>query len=191
MPDVSVDQWVREPPITLESRRSLAELNQAFLDLSGFAAPRFAALPAAWKAAVAACPYALFDLRFHDDTYWRARLAGAGPWRGVADTGSVDVEVVSFVRTALFYAWHLASAASLRARLLLGMHERTAALIAETTVGRLTALAAYEAGTLGVRWGDCDRFWRALAEAAERADRAGLRRVQLYGLQLAAAARLP
>lgn len=190
MRDVVVEQWAREPAITVEIRRSLAELNRGFLDLGGFAAPRLAALPAAQKAAVAACPYALFDLRFHDDAYWRARLDGGRPWRGVAETGAFDAEVVSFVRTALFYAWHLASSASLRARLLLGMHERTAEAFAAASVGGLGTLAAAEAGTLTTRWCDCERFWRALADAAERADRARLRRVQLYGLQLAAASRL-
>ena len=41
---------------------------------SGQVAP----LSAAQRAAAANCPYALFDLRFQDDGYWRARLQNAG-----------------------------------------------------------------------------------------------------------------
>jgi hypothetical protein len=194
MPDVVADSWAREPPITLELTRSLRELNLAFLGLAGYAPARLTALPPTLRAAVADCPYALFDLRFHDDGYWERRLRGA-PWAGgVAEAGpaaAVDADVVAFVRTALFYAWHLASSAVWRARLQLGMHERTAAFLAEATLGGLTGLAAGACGALSVRWSDCDAFWSGLAAAAERPDRAGLRRTQLYGLQLAAAARLP
>jgi hypothetical protein len=48
-----------------------------------------------------------------------------------------------------------------------------------------------EAAHLSARWGECTVFWSALTAAAARTEPAALRRVQLHGLQLAAAARLP
>jgi hypothetical protein len=59
------------------------------------------------------------------------------------------------------------------------------------TVNRLPALVATEAAHLSARWLERTAFWSALTAAAVRTDPAALRRVQLYGLQLAAAARLP
>jgi hypothetical protein len=58
-------------------------------------------------------------------------------------------------------------------------------------VNQLPPLVATEAVHLSARWNGCPAYWSALTAAASRADPAALRRVQLYGLQLAAAARLP
>src|SRR5712675_2219052 len=137
----------------------------------------------------AGCPYALFDLRFQDEGHWRLRLQNSGGWR-VADESVADDETVNFVRLALFYAWHVASSAGLKAQLLLGMNGATAAAFRGITVNHLPALVATEAGYLSARWSGCTAYWGALTDAASRADPAALRRVQLYGLQLAAAARL-
>jgi hypothetical protein len=61
------------------------------------------------------------------------------------------------------------------------------------TLNRLPALVASEAVNLSARW--CSQrcfYWSALMCAASRKDDAQrLRKVQLFGLQLAAAARLP
>jgi len=148
-----------------------------------------ALLSAAQRAAAAACPYALFDLRFQDDGHWGRRLRHAGEWR-VADESVVD-DTASFVRLALFYAWHVASGAGLKAQLLLGMNDATATAFRGITVNHLPALVVTEAVHLSARWGDCTVFWNALTAAASRTEPAALRRVQLHGLQLAAAARLP
>ena len=71
------------------------------------------------------------------------------------------------------------------------MRSDTAHAFRRITVDSLPALAATEAANLTARWSDCGAYWTALVSAAARADPAALRRVQLYGLQLAAAARLP
>jgi len=148
-----------------------------------------APLSVAQRAAAAGCPYALFDLRFQDDCYWRLRLQSAGAWR-VADESIVDDDTVSFVRLALFYAWHVACSAGIAAQLLLGMNGTTANAFRRITVNQLPALVVTESANLSARWGDCAAYWSALTAAASRTDAAALRRVQLYGLQLAAAARL-
>src|ERR1700735_3835677 len=106
-------------------------LNSRFLDLAGNGllspglARQVAGLSPAQRAAAANCPYALFDLRFADDAYWRGRLRTIGSWK-IADEFKIAAEIVDFVRLALFYTWHLASGAGLTAHLLLGMHANTA-----------------------------------------------------------------
>jgi hypothetical protein len=205
MQDAIVGTWAQESHLSAEILGSLRDLNHRFLDLtaaraglwvaSGGAAPslqlagQVAPLSVAQRAAAAGCPYALFDLRFQDDGYWRLRLQSAGAWR-VADESMVDDDTVTFVRLALFYAWHIASTAGIAAQLILGMNGTTAAAFRRITVNQLPALVVTESANLSARWSDCAPYWSALTAAASRADAAALRRVQLYGLQLAAAARL-
>jgi hypothetical protein len=74
---------------------------------------------------------------------------------------------------------------------LLGMHARTADAFRRVSVDALPALAFSEAANLAPRWSQCHAFWSALVDAAARPDPTVLRRVQLSGLQLAAAAQLP
>jgi hypothetical protein len=95
------------------------------------------------------------------------------------------------VRLALFYAWHVASGGGLACHLLMGMRSDTASAFRGITVDRLPALVATEAVNLTARWSGSSAYWSALIGAAARADSTALRRVQLSGLQLAAAARLP
>lgn len=205
MQDAFVGSWTRESHLTAEILASLRDLNHRFLDLAGARAGdwnamgrggaaadlarQVAPLSPAQRAAAANCPYALFDLRFQDDGHWQLRLQDTGRWH-VADAVPIDDDTVNFVRLALFYAWHVASTAGLAAQLLLGMSSDTAAAFRRTTLNSLPALVATEAANLTARWSHCGAYWSALIGAASRPDLAGLRRVQLYGLQLAAAARL-
>ncbi len=206
MQEAVVGGWAQESQLSAEDLGSLRDLNHRFLDLaaegsgdwSAAAGPglpaglagRVALLSAAQREAAGGCPYALFDLRFEDDGHWRRRLQDSRAWR-VADESMADGDAASFVRLALFYAWHVASGAGLKAQLLLGMNGGAAAAFRRITVNQLPALAVTEAAHLTARWRDCTAFWNALTAAAARTDPAALRRVQLHGLQLAAAARLP
>jgi hypothetical protein len=205
MQDAIVGSWAQESHLSVRTLGSLHELNHRFLDLAaarngswtapggGFSpslAAQLAPLSGAQRQAAAGCPYALFDLRFQDDGHWRSRLEDPRAWR-VADEAVIDEETLNFVRLALFYAWHVAAGAGLDAQLLLGMNGDTASAFRRMTVNRLPALVATEAAHLSARWLERTAFWSALTAAALRADPPALRRVQLYGLQLAAAARLP
>jgi hypothetical protein len=193
--------WTRQASFAAHTLAALRELNRRFLDLAAVhsespgdlkmpqetAAP-IASLSAEARAAAADCPYALFDLRFHDDVHWRARLAES--WR-IADEAEVADDVTAFTSLALFYAWHLAWTPKLAAQLWLGMPESTAAAFRAASLDRLPALAASEAGNLSARWSTSTFYWRALTSAAARGDPRRLRRVQLFGLQLGAARLLP
>jgi hypothetical protein len=194
--DAYIGNWTQQSHVSSENLSSIRGLNGRFLDLAGNGllspglARQVAGLSPAQRAAAANCPYALFDLRFADDVYWRGRLQAIGTWR-IADELQVDAEIVDFVRLALFYTWHVASSAGLAAHLLLGMHGNTAEAFRGIAVDALPALALAEAPNLSARWGSCSSYWTALISAAARPDPAALRRVQLSGLQLAAAAQLP
>jgi hypothetical protein len=204
MQDAHVGSWVREAQVPGAMLESVRELNHRFLDLvalgpSGWSSSgrglsvevsaQVAPLSAAQKAAAASCPYALFDLRFHDDRHWQTRLRSIGHC-SVAEAAPVDTNTLDFVRLAVFFAWHVASTTKLAAQLLLGMNEVTVIAFRGATIDCLPSLAATEATNLTARWNHCTAYWSALAGAASRPNAAHLRRVQLYGLQLAAAARL-
>ncbi len=206
MQEALVGGWAREAHFSVETLGTVHDLNHRFLDLIGAPAggwplpgrlklpgevsAQVARLSAAQRAAAANCPYALFDLRFHDGGHWRMRLGKGDHWR-IADETVPEDDTVNFVRLALFYAWHVASTANLPGQLLLGMSELTASAFRNVTLNRLPALVAGEVDTLTARFSTCGAFWGALVRAASRTDAARLRRVQLFGLQLAAAARLP
>jgi hypothetical protein len=200
-----IGNWAQESHLSAEHLNSMRDLNHRFLDLAGARAGDWAGagrggeaglgllvapLTRSQRAAAANCPYALFDLRFEDDAHWQGRLSNTATWR-VADDPKVDGDTIDFVRLALFYAWHLASGGGLACHLLMGMRSDTATAFRRMTVDRLPALVATEAVNLTARWSGCSAYWSALIAAAARADAAALRRIQLSGLQLAAAARLP
>jgi hypothetical protein len=206
MQDSHLGNWTRGSTVSVETLESLRELNHRFLDLTcthsvawrsahGMALPpdlsgRVAALSSVQKKAIADCPYALFDLRFCDDSHWRLRLQTTAQW-SVSDAPVIDAQTLEFVRVALFFAWHVAATAHLAARFLLGMNEMTVAAFRGVTIDCLPALAATESVHLAARWSDCPAYWAALTGAACRPNAATLRRVQLSGLQLAAALQLP
>jgi hypothetical protein len=174
---------------------SLRELNRRFLGLAASAGretplSRVATLSAAQQAAAANCPYALFDVRFEDQQYWSQRLLTTNAW-AIADALPADTATLEFMRLALFYVWHIATTAPLRAQLLLGMPPEVVAAFAMQTVDRLPGIAVIEAANLTARWHTCDAYWNALIDAAARPEPAALRRAQLRGIQFAAAARLP
>ena len=204
MRDVHVKGWLRESHLPPEMLDSVRSLNYQFLDLLATqpadwsAAARglptavftqVAPLSTAQKAAVAGCPYALFDLRFHDANHWRLRFRAAAA-AGIADAAPTAVGALEFTRLALFFAWHVAATARLAAPLLLGMHEETIEAFRGAPIECLPSLAVAEAAHLSARWNHRTTYWRALAGAASKANATDLRRVQLFGLQLAAAARL-
>jgi hypothetical protein len=172
---------------------SLRELNLRFLELDWTRAAfggRIAALTRTQRAVMADCPYALFDLRLADYEYWQLRLQDASPWH-VADCAPIGADHAEFMGLALFFAWYSASAAKLSAKLALCMHERTAAALGAVTVNRIPDLVATESAALSARWSHCVPFWSALALSAASGDAQRLKRVQLSGIQLAAATHLP
>jgi hypothetical protein len=199
-----IGAWTQEAQLSGANLHSLRDLNRRFLELAATASGewargggvstrvllRMAPLSQPQREAAADCPYALFDLRFRDAAHWRQRLQNARHWC-VADAPAPDAATVEFVRLALFYSWHIASMAGITAQLLLGMSGETAEAFRSATVDTLPSLAVSESAHLSARWSDCAVYWSALVHAAAGGNAATLRRVQLHGLQLAGASRLP
>ena len=209
MQEARIGGWARQASFSFEMLAPLYDLNVRFLDLVGSridgwrirgvpdlppdAAERVAPMSASQRAAAAQCPYALFDVRFGDEAHWHARLGGTGRWQ-IADEAAADdsgQDTANFVRLALFYAWHVATTSRPAARLLFGMSESTAGAFRATALACLPALVASETANLTARFRTCDAYWSALVSAAVRRDPHRLRKIQLFGLQLAAAALLP
>lgn len=184
---------------------SLGQLNRRFLDLAGgrhvgggsewgLHAPadlagRIAALGDERRNALSQCPYALFDIRFCDDAHWQISLQ-SGPRWSVADLPPQHPQIAEFLQFALFFCWHLAQTQPLSAPLILGMAERTARDLGRVTLDRLPGLIGAQRHHLSLRWANCRSFWCALTSAASCPGSVNLRRAQLFGLQIAAAARL-
>jgi len=200
MQEVMVGSWAQESRLTGEIRLSLRDLNHQFLNLMGAwnrapthdwidpeprgtahkIAEQLAPLSAYQRGLVADCPYALFDLR----------LKNADPIQ-LTDEFPTAIETVNFVRLALFFAWHVTTRTPLTARLVLGMSEAAIDAFKGLTVNGLCDLAATESCRLTARWSESRGYWSALLVGALRQDAVALRRAQLFGLQLAAAAQLP
>ena len=203
--DARIRNWPPDAHFPLAMLESVRGLNHRFLDLicsSGDWQPaarsrlpvevvaQMTPLTAVQRRAVAGCPYALFDVRFQDEAHWLARLRNIGPWQ-VSDAVPGNGLMLRFVRLSLVFAWHVAAAAPVSAPLLLGMSEATVAAFRGTPIDCFPDWSEEEAVHLTARWSHCATYWGALARAGARPDFPELRRIQLSGLQLAAAARLP
>jgi hypothetical protein len=95
-----------------------------------------------------------------------------------------------FAGLSLFYAWHVAARGVEPSQLQLGMGRETVLAFRRVKLNELAVLAEHETEHLRARWHQYPAFWSALIAAAAGADPLALKRTQLYGLQLTAAARL-
>jgi hypothetical protein len=178
---------------------SLTELNEIALALlaeqavaPGVPGPLLREVAAAWggldaeaRRRAAACPYLLLDAGFADRERWRPPAAGeSGRSFGAAFfsvPGTVEV-----ARLTLIFAWHLARAQSIAARVLLGVPPACVALIAALTLRQIHALAERHPHWLRPRWPSRREWWRALLAAAASGEPRALERVRLHGLTLLA-----
>lgn len=178
---------------------ALSQLNTAFLSLLGelhATRPGMPALglPGHLVAALARSqpgpaplhlPYALFDLRFREERFWRLEAAAAQAVRDAESAAAADARLLRFVRAALPLAWHLAQVDPRVARLSLGLAEPTGETLAALPPGALEVLARRTAGWLSARFCTRERFWNLLAGALRfPPDGNHLERLKLLGLQL-------
>lgn len=171
----------------------LAELNLEALDaLLGAGSAlgwRWRALGEDARARLTRCPFLLID------------LGGAQPqlWSGLPRVGVHEAQPVSallaqrgplptpLLRRVLLFAWHLARANRLAARITLGLSAPCAAIVAACRFADLEALAERRPAWIRPRWHDHAEIWQAwLAAAAEESPR-GVENLQLWGLQRLAA----
>lgn len=138
---------------------------------------------------LAAAPYALYTLGFDDQELWLAQLSGDTlPLQQVAEAPAMcrHARHIAFCETVIFFAWHVAVANRLAARMLLGMPAVVGEQLQAAPFVRLQQLMRASPWLLRPRWPANPRFWPDLVKAAGFGDAALVRECQLLGSQLIA-----
>jgi hypothetical protein len=204
---------VLTPPLLLRMQRLNLEYLQLLLEvpMSGPCAHADAlpaatlqslrTLPQAALQSLAAAPYALYTLGFEDQEFWTAMLGTAGPADSnvhaaglkVADQGALPGDSgcrvarhAAFGEVVIFFAWHLAVANPLAARVMCGLPAAVAMSLQAAAFGRLQAVMHNCPWVLMPRWHSHLRFWPELLKFAASGELQALRQTQLLGNQLMA-----
>jgi hypothetical protein len=172
----------------------LAELNGEVVECLAAGHPslqwQWRALGEPARARLARCPFLLADAGFAEPRLW-ATLPGAGVHEALPPAGGEGQRCTlptPLLRRVLVYAWHLARVRPLAARVTLGMCDSGLAVVAGCRLADLEALAERRPPWIRARWAERPELWRAwFAAAAEESPRT-LERLQLWGLQMIAAA---
>ena len=198
-PPAGPASWSERSLLDHATRRALGSLNLAFLDLatelaeegrlrliSGMPPRAIDALidAGAGRRLCERLPYALFDLRFGDGSFWAGEIAAAG---GVQDAGhlpAADERIVAFVRVVIMLAWHLAQTRAAGARLVFGIAPATIAALSSMSVATVEQLARRVAPALTARFGSRTRFWLQFEGCAVHPDDQAMNLLQRLGLQI-------
>lgn len=138
-------------------------------------------------AAVADCPYLLFDLA--TDTafaLWRRAQAG-GPMPRLPPGLCDGREGQGFARLVCYFAWQTSQSRPAAASLLLGLSPAGCTALRVLELPQIDELAETAGPCVSLRWGEDPRFWQRRLEAARRGDRALLWESTLAGVQRLAA----
>ena len=188
---------------TRSVRRDLADLNRQYLELGlspgACSDPLFGwsddvriqisgAGPEA-RERMAACPFALFELRLPAGNPvpgpdLLAELDRVEDRPGSDDPGAArPAGCVAFAHGALFTAWRLAESAPLAARIAFGLSMTDEQQLKETGPTRIALLAA-RPGAVGPRWPAHSRFWAMLRGAARAGSATSLQWAHCAGICL-------
>jgi hypothetical protein len=191
--------WSERSLLDAATRRAICSMNHAFLDLaaelaeegrlkliSGLPPRAVDALidPGAQQRLCERLPYALFELRFDDGDFWESQIAAAGSVQDAQPALVVDERIVSFTRTAIMLAWHLAQTRAPGARLMFGMSPATIAALAALPVAVFEGLARRVAPVLTARFDSRARFWLQFEGCAAHPDDKSVSVLQQLGLQI-------
>jgi hypothetical protein len=137
---------------------------------------------------LAACPYALFDLRLGDVQFWRAVRGRHVPTTyATADMPDFLRQNASqFVAVALMYAWHLARTQPIAAMLTMGMTQETANTFALKSIVTFRAVTNLAPGLLIAAQGDNKVLWPDLVHYVVSGTRAQFEAAVRRGSQLIA-----
>jgi len=191
--------WSERSLLDPATRKALCSINVAFLDLAaelaeegrlkliGGLPPRaIDALidPGTQQRLCERLPYALFDLRFDDGNYWEGQVAAAGGVQDTQPAPTTDERIVTFTRTVVMFAWHLAQTRAPGARLVFGSPPATIAALASLPVAAVDGLANRVAPVLSARFGSRARFWLQFEGCAAHPDDRSVNVLQQLGLQI-------
>ncbi len=171
----------------------MAELNVEVLDaLAGASAGlqwQWHALGDPARQRLARCPFLLVEAGFARPELWE-RLPSVGVHESLPAATLLAQRsplATPVLRRVLLFAWHLARADRLAARVALGMSAPCAGLIASCRFGELEALAERRPAWIRPRWDNRPEIWQAWLGAAAEESPHGLENLQLWGLQMLAA----
>ena len=147
------------------------------------------ALGEAGRLRLARCPFLLVDAGFARADYW-CTPPGAAVHETVpapARPAQRGVLATPLLRRVLLFAWHLARANRVGARVALGMSAACAGAVAGWRFADLEAVAELRPAWIRPRWENRPEVWRAWLSAALQESPQGLERLRLWGLQSLAA----
>ena len=191
--------WSEQSLLDGPTRRALASINLAFLDLAGELAeegrlkqipglpPRAVDSLIGLEAGPRLCerlPFALFDLRFADGGFWSAEVAMAGGVQDAATPAATEERIVAFTRAAIMVVWHLSQARAPVARLVFGASPATVVAIAGMPIAAVERLARRVAAALSARFGTRARFWLQFEGCAARPDPRSVDVLRQLGMQI-------
>ncbi|HEX9706143.1 MAG TPA: hypothetical protein VGA24_00755 [Steroidobacteraceae bacterium] len=191
--------WVERSLLDGATRRALGSINLAFLNLamelaeegrlkliSGLPPRAIDSLidPDAGRKLCERLPYALFDLRFGDGSFWSSEIAAAGSVQDAESGPAADERLVSFSRAAIMLVWHLAQTRIAGARLIFGASPATIAAVAAMPVAVADQLARRIAPALTARFGSRARFWLQFEGCAVQPDDRAVDLLRQLGLQI-------
>jgi hypothetical protein len=141
---------------------------------------------------LAALPYSLYSLGFENDKLWRSLAEPATLASSLtvseryAQRHSHSLQA-SFCEVALVYAWHVATASPLAARLIYAMPDPVTQRLTAAPPWYVRRLAVHHASLLMPRWPTNPGFWPDLVHFAAAGDQQRLATAKVLGSQLIAA----
>jgi len=192
-----------EGPFTRSVLRDLADLNRHYLELglepgansdplfgwSDDVRNQIAAAGAEVREQMAACPFALFELRLPTGksvpgTDSPAELGSVQDRPNAGGHGTTRLaRCLSFAHGALFTAWRLAESAPLVARIAFGLSTTEEQELSGTGPTGIALLAA-SPEVVGPRWPADSRFWTMLRGAAQAGSATSLQWAHCTGICL-------
>lgn len=198
-PPAGAAEWSEHSLLDAATRRALGSVNLAFLALATELAEEgrlklIAGLPVravdslihpeAGPRLCDSLPYALFDLRFGDGSFWESETVAAGSVQDALREPHCDERVAALARSAVMLAWHLAQTRPAAARIVFGAAPAAIAALARVPVAALDRLSRRVAPALAARFGSRARFWLQFEGCATQPDERSVDLLQQLGLQI-------
>ena len=199
MPPAGAATWTARDLPGVRILAALRAANLAFLELlggtalaggaalCGVSAPfcdRLGAPPEARAAVANALPFAMFDLRFRDEQFWRTTTAGSVAVHDAAAAAPVSRAAHAFVRVAVVFTWHAVEVCPPSASLVLGASDGVLRLVGGLPLAALDPLSYRLAPELAARFAQRDLYWERLTQCLGDPEPRRLERLRLLGLQL-------
>jgi len=138
------------------------------------------------RAALTACPFALYALGIEHQDFWRNQSGDSADPDAYVTRESLPRES-AFAINALFFAWHIASSQRVAAKVLYALADNVIDRLIPLPLVELQSIACRDSALLAPRWPGNAAFWPDLVRFAALGDAQRLTTTQLLGSQLIAA----